>query len=580
MAKTYAVGNLNSITRLDNHTGPWIELDSPGEATSLWRDVMTNPLDENNVFVVGTSRNKLTLANTSILTSNDAGVTWNVPGGTWLSVSYFYEVWCVDENIIWATASEGKVVRSIDGGATFDLVPAIVGGGVYFQTAGIHALDDQVAVVLGSPSENITQTELYVWKTIDGGTTWVVLGGGSLPQPDWGAFNEVGNANGIWMSNDQQRIVVGSGYNQYLSTDGGVTWNNIDQFARAGVHLTWFPTYDAFPQYFRHVGGVFYQVSESTDNGSTFNVTRSIDIPFNDAPVTIRGAHFYAPYDGYYTINNQIFLTNDGADTGTISHDSLVSGHIYEAVWTSVEIPPYVPCFELTDCAGIALPIFTQTDLTEQDGLVITLADETNHEIEGCWLVTATDITCPDTVSVAVYRCFEDCETCLPPEPPIKLPCPRPVDPGYTTGLCDPDIVEGILCSFADMMYNQMMAKRYKIEYCCLPDKESVIIEHEIIKMKLKESENPTPDPCNPECSTYEVTIDALDSAVTTYVDCDGIEQTLITPIGTGYIGLCGLNTTPPTATVTHPDKSTDVYILEPIGDCNPPYTPPVSPSE
>jgi hypothetical protein len=571
MAKTYAVGNLNSITRLDNHTGPWIELDSPGEATSLWRDVMTNPFDENNVFVVGTSRHKLTLGNTSILTSNDAGVTWNVPGGTWLSVSYFYEVWCVDENIIWATASEGKVVRSIDGGATFDLVPAIVGGGVYFQTAGIHALDDQVAVVLGAPTENITQSELYVWKTIDGGTTWVVLGG-SLPQPDWGNANEVGNANGIWMSNDQQRIVVGSGYNQYLSTDGGVTWNNIDQFARSGVHFTWYPTYNAFPQYFRHVGGVSEQVSESTDNGSTFNLTRSIDPPFNDAPVTIRGAHFYAPYDGYYTINNQIFLTNDGADTGTISYDSLVSGRIYEAVWTSVEIPPYVPCFELTDCAGIALPIFTQTDLTEQDGLVITLADETNHEIEGCWLVTATDITCPDTVSVAVYKCYEDCEDCLPCPEPIKEPQPRLIDPGYVTGICDPEIVEKIKCSFSDIIYKRMMSIRYMIQYCCPKDDYQIMIDYEILKLNLITSPNPTPDPCDPICSTYELTIDSLDSAITTYIDCDGEAQTLITLVGTTFIRLCALDTTPPISIVTHPDTLTDVYILEPQEECNPPY--------
>jgi hypothetical protein len=572
MAKTYAVGNLNSITRLDNHTGPWIELDSPGEATSLWRDVMTNPFDENNVFVVGTSRHKLTLGNTSILTSNDAGVTWNVPGGTWLSVSYFYEVWCVDENIIWATASDGKVVRSIDGGATFDLVPAIVGGGVYPQTAGIHALDDQVAVVLGSPSESVTQSELYVWKTIDGGTTWVTLNGGVTLDPI-GLSSDTGNANGIWMSPDQQKIVVGTGYYQYISLDGGVTFTDvIASHDRSGMHFTWFPSFSPNPQYFRHVGGVAFMVTESTDYGISFQTIRSINAPFNDTPVTIRGAHFYAPYDGYYTINNQIFLTNDGADTGTISYDSLVSGRIYEAVWTSVEIPPYVPCFELTDCAGIALPIFTQTDLTEQDGLVITLADETNHEIEGCWLVTATDITCPDTVSVAVYKCYEDCEDCLPCPEPIKEPQPRLIDPGYVTGICDPEIVEKIKCSFSDIIYKRMMSIRYMIQYCCPKDDYQIMIDYEILKLNLITSPNPTPDPCDPICSTYELTIDSLDSAITTYIDCDGEAQTLITLVGTTFIRLCALDTTPPISIVTHPDTLTDVYILEPQEKCNPPY--------
>tara|TARA_R110000868_G_scaffold5681_6_gene33625 strand:- start:20436 stop:22163 length:1728 start_codon:yes stop_codon:yes gene_type:complete len=574
MSKTYAVGNSNTITRLDNHTGPWIELSSPVLSNSIWRDVMTNPLDENNVFIVGSARAEVSFANASILTSNDAGITWNIPGGNWTSVSYFYEIWCVDENVIWATASEGKVVLSIDGGATFDLVSGIVGNGAYFQTAGIHALDDQVAIVLGSPSESVTQSELYVWKTIDGGTTWVTLNGGVTLDPI-GLSGDTGNANGIWMSPDQQKIVVGTGYYQYLSLDGGVTFTDVNaSHDRSGIHLTWFPSYDPNPQYFRHTGGIAHVVSESVDSGISYTDIRGLNT--QGILIQILGAHFYAPYDGYYGYHDNgiayIDSTNDGGITGTVSHTNSNSGASYNAIWTSVEIPPFVQCFELTDCAGIALPIFTQTNLTEQDGLVITLADETNHEIEGCWLVTATDITCPDTVSVAVYKCYEDCEDCLPCPEPIKEPQPRLIDPGYVTGICDPEIVEKIKCSFSDIIYKRMMSIRYMIQYCCPKDNYQIMIDYEILKLNLITSPNPTPDPCDPICSTYELTIDSLDSAITTYIDCDGEAQTLITLVGTTFIRLCALDTTPPISIVTHPDTLTDVYILEPQEECNPPY--------
>ena len=243
--------------------------------------------------------------------------------------------------------------------------------------------------------------------------------------------------------------------------------------------------------------------------------------------------------------------------------------------------PPFpAVCYELQDCAGVEESIFTRTDLSNHIGQVITLADDTNHEIEGCWVVIELGLSCFSDVDVSVYKCFEDCAECLPVEIPPRVPCPRPVYPGYSTGLCDPDIVEGILCSFSDLTYKKMISKRYGVKFCCPKDEEALTIEHEIIKMKLRESENPTPDPCNPLCSTYEITIDGLDSAITTYVDCNEDPQEIITPIGTEgtstLVGLCGLNTTPPTVVVTHPDLSTDTYTLEPTdNECVPPYTPP-----
>jgi hypothetical protein len=311
-------------------------------------------------------------------------------------------------------------------------------------------------------------------------------------------------------------------------------------------------------------------------------------VPLTNLPIQILGCHFYSPQNGYYGYHDNgvayIDSTSNGAVDGTISHTNPTLGASYEAIWTSVEPgPPFEPCFELTDCAGILPSIFTQSDLSAHDGQVITLADDTNHEIEGCWLVTATTVSCPDSPEIAVYKCYEDCETCLPPVQPPEVPCPRPVDPGYNTGLCDPSIVEAALCSFSEMIYQQMMSKRYKIEYCCLPDEENILIRFEKIQMKLRESESLAPDPCNPKCYSYEIGIDVTDSAVTTYIDCFEVEQTIVTPIGTleellpRLIEFCALDTSVPTSIVTHPDTTTDTYLVPRLEECSPPI-PPIPP--
>jgi len=600
MIRTYAVGSFNTANRLDDHTGPWIPLTTLGDTDSQWRDVMSDPTDPDKVIIVGSAQ----IAggfNGSIQVSSDAGVTWTIPGGDWTdSADFFHELWYVNTNVIWAVNSSGIVVRSTDGGLNFNLAEPF---GVLLPqdtlwTSAIHALDENVAVVLGSPTGGQSEPLCYVWITTDAGLNWGLLNGGAtlstnLINPVTGnPWTTVGAANGIWMSSDQQKIITGTGYLQHRSIDGGATFLDAGtDIHRSGNHLTWFPSYDADPQYYRHTGGAPLSVTESNDAGASYILTRAYEpgsagiIPSYNLPIQILGAHFYSPQNGYYGYHNNgvayIDRTSNGGVDGIVSHTNPTIGASYEAIWTSVEVQPFVPCFELTDCAGILAPIFTQSDLSAQDGQVITLADDTNHEIEGCWLVTATTISCPDTEEIAVYKCYDDCETCLPPVQPPEVPCPRPVDPGYNTGLCDPSIVEAVLCSFSEMIYQQMMSKRYKIEYCCLPDEENIIIRFEKIQMKLRESESLAPDPCNPECYAYQIDIDGADSAVTTYVDCFEEAQIIITDVDPDplaiprTIGFCALDTSVPTSVVTHPDTSIDTYILERVDECTPPWVNP-----
>jgi hypothetical protein len=338
--------------------------------------------------------------------------------------------------------------------------------------------------------------------------------------------------------------------------------------------LTWFPAYSANPQFFRHVGGTSEQVNESVDSGLTFTKIRSSIPPFTDPAVTIKGAHFYAPYNGYYTVGYNVFATADGADTGVVSYANPNTLLIYEAVWTSVEVPPFALCYELVDCEGVLQSIYTQTDLSEHVGQVITLADSTNHEIPGCWFVNATDLSCPDSTIVKVYKCYSDCVTCVPTPIIPPIPTPRPVNPGYDTGSCDSDIVEKAKCDFVNMMYQQMMSIRYAIKFCCPPNVMAVVSQKEKIEMLLNTGINPTPDPCNPKCVAYEMFIDPTDEAETTYMDCLGVTQILITPQNRAGVNLktiiefCGYDTVPPVCVVTHADLTTDTYILEVVDVC------------
>ncbi len=606
MIRTYAVGNVNTASRLDEHglVNPlWITLTPLGSATALWRDVMCDPINPDKVIIVGALNDGF-----NIQVSSDAGVTWAVPAGNWDGTTSYHELWYVDTNVIWAVGDSGAVVLSTDAGVTFNHVPTVIGFSVpgdYIWTAGIHALNSLIAVVIGSKSSLKSEQSTYVWKTIDGGTTWNLLNGGlTLPNssidPLTGiAYGTAGTAQGIWMSPDEQKIITGTGYAHHLSLDGtagGYTSTFIDvaqDIHRSGTHLTWFPSYAANPQYFRHTGGSLVSVVTSNDTGLSYTNMRSYDVgdfgivPLANLPIQISGAHFYSPLNGYYSYHDTgvtfIDHTIDGATTGVLSHTNSVLGSTYESIWTSVEPIPYVLCYELTDCAGILQPIYTQTDLSAEVGLVVTLADSTNHEIKVCWLVTATGVSCPDTVTVSVYRCFDDCDVCLPPTPAVNVPCPRPVNPGYNTGLCDPQIILNVYCSFSDMMYEKMMSTRFNINYCCPPNEVELIIKKEQLDMLLRTGTDPTPDPCNPKCYAYEIDIIGADSAVTSYIDCSEIAQVIITNVDADplalprTIGFCALDTTPPMSVVTHPDGTTDTYIIERVSDCVPPWVSPLA---
>lgn len=548
MVNTYYVTRIaGSVRRLDDFTLPWVDI-SVGSVT--YNDVMAFPNEPERVIVVGDE--------SEIQVSNDFGATWNTPGGNYQSFGGvdvdFIELWIVNQNVSYAVGKQGVVVKSIDGGLNYNgtlTFPTPSGSADPNYTIGcVHFIDELTGVV----GMHNTAEGLRVYKTIDGGDTWTALNAGKVVAPKSISY-------GIHMSADQTTINVLGSKAVYRTTDSGTTWNQgLDLTAivvsGSGLHLTWTSDDELW------VSGLFDQLWKSTSAGASWSVIRNYD----STDAAIIGAHFYDSVNGF--IGGAEIYTTDDAGVNRLGSESF---NPPLAVWT--EFGPVDPCYVLTDCAEEADAIYTGTDLASLVGQVVTLADENGSEIEGCWFITDSTVPCVDPLlvqDVTVYQCFTECADCLPEPEPIRVPTRRAVQPNYTTGECDPDIVEKAFCAHSDMMLKVVRERRYMIANCCPKDEDKILIQYEKIKAKLCETTDPTPDPCNPLCLGYEIFIPAGNGAVTTYIDCDG-EEAEINTQRTTYdvtVRFCALNTRPPVSVVTFADLTTETYILEPTGDC------------
>lgn len=415
--RTYAVGNKGAVVRLDAHTGPWVDITPsfPNQNEVDWKDVMADPLNPDKVTMVGPDI--LNSIGSGILVSTDAGATWNIPGGTWSTKGYdFQEVWYADSNVIWAIAYNGVVVQSTDGGLTFNTVSRVEIG-FDNQTQCIHAIDAFTAVVGGSLIGGTTSSVGYVWKTTNGGVSWVRQNGGaSLP----GSTNPVGTPEGIWISDNALRIVVGTGYTQNVSTDGGATFNNITpEFTRSGTHLTWYPAHDANPAVMRHTGGMPNQVSESLDNGATWTITRTAE------SFIMTGAHFYLANDGYYIVDEKVYSTNDGAITGVLSYTE-PSGLNFNAVWTQEDITvnPGCPCYLATNCVDPNDTFVVTVDCATEDPLYSNLIYQFHilgaQDTGNCYTIEDYIDCTGILVTVTVASSWDTCESCVNPLVPSE----------------------------------------------------------------------------------------------------------------------------------------------------------------
>ena len=117
----------------------------------------------------------------------------------------------VSDNVIWASGNKGTVVRSKNGGKTWDWLS--VKGYENIDFRDIEAFDDRNAIIMGVASP------AYILKTVDGGKTWKKV----YENKDSAMFLDA-----MYFYDEKNGVVVGDPINHKpfvaKTVDGGLNW--------------------------------------------------------------------------------------------------------------------------------------------------------------------------------------------------------------------------------------------------------------------------------------------------------------------------------------------------------------------
>ena len=96
---------------------------------------------------------------------------WDVqPSGVTTSLR---GVSAVSDRVAWASGARNTVLRTTDGGATWERRPPPVAGADSLDFRSIRATDDRTAFVASAGDGAAGQARIY--RTTDGGTTWTLV---------------------------------------------------------------------------------------------------------------------------------------------------------------------------------------------------------------------------------------------------------------------------------------------------------------------------------------------------------------------------------------------------------------------
>jgi photosystem II stability/assembly factor-like uncharacterized protein len=176
---------------------------------------------------------------------------------------------------VWASGTKGTVIRTVDGGKTWDVHQ--VAGAENQDFRGVHAFDAQSAVVMSTG--NAEKGLATIYRTSDGGKTWTLA---FAPKATGVFFDSIA----FW---DRKRGVVLSDpvdgqFVMFRTADGGATWTQLppEKFPAAlkgegsfaasnscialqGQNNIWFVT----------GGATVARVLRSSDGGETWQVAET-----------------------------------------------------------------------------------------------------------------------------------------------------------------------------------------------------------------------------------------------------------------------------------------------------------------
>jgi photosystem II stability/assembly factor-like uncharacterized protein len=124
----------------------------------------------------------------------------------------------VNENVVWASGTEGTIIRTVDGGKNWSVLR--VPGAENLDFRGIKAFDERTAVIISSGPAEKGQARIY--RTIDAGTTWKQVYEDKRAGVFFDAVAFWDHEHGIVLSDP-----VDGRFALFVTEDGGANWKQI-----------------------------------------------------------------------------------------------------------------------------------------------------------------------------------------------------------------------------------------------------------------------------------------------------------------------------------------------------------------
>jgi photosystem II stability/assembly factor-like uncharacterized protein len=238
--------------------------------------------------------------------TTDAGLNWTTnnragwPNTTYPDILTNWQgnsAWFFDQNngIVVGNNSPG-ILRTTDGGETFDTLRILPGSSTGKNLFGIHFVNSNLGFICGS-------TAYKIQKTTDGGTTWT-----ELPNLPDGAYSDV------FATNELNIIACGPSVSSqaalYKTTDGGINWNTI--LLPTIQTLTDLEFINATTGYVCGGAGFF---KSTTDGGATWTGGTNTPLGANNYKIRTSGGDIYVAGNS----NNLFKSTDNGGSWITLN---------------------------------------------------------------------------------------------------------------------------------------------------------------------------------------------------------------------------------------------------------------------
>ena len=241
----------------------------------------------------------------------------------------------VSSRVAWVSGANGTVLRTTDGGRTWQLRP--VPGAEKLDFRDIDAMSDRIAYTLSiGPGE-----ASRIYKTTDGGANWNLQFANTDPNVFLDAMTFRDEATGFAFSDSVEgRFVI------LMTTNGGRTWERVPPdrlppalpgegaFAASGTNVAVFRPDHVW------IGTTAARVLHSTDGGRTWTVATTPLATGASAgifSVAFRDARHGVVVGGDYKKESEAFdnvaFTSDGGTAWTLVRDRGLSGFRSVVAW-------------------------------------------------------------------------------------------------------------------------------------------------------------------------------------------------------------------------------------------------------